>query len=134
MYLNKSEVTEELVDNIYRPMCDSGAEETFIRLSQMPKNELISIEALLEKLNHPLFLIWGKHDILIPNVQNIRRQYTQTYPSALDTYIEAGHCPHDDAPQIVNRLVKLWLLNNMVLPNILCQTEIGVQIEKAGRE
>jgi pimeloyl-ACP methyl ester carboxylesterase len=113
IYSNESEVTEELVNNIYRPFCDVGAAKTFYRLSRISKGDLISVDILLKELNHPLFLIWGKHDNLLPDIQSTRRKYTRIYPLAVDVCIEAGHCPHDDASQIVNRLIEQWL-NSLV--------------------
>jgi pimeloyl-ACP methyl ester carboxylesterase len=107
VYVNPSEVTEELVENLYRPSCDKGAATTFARLFRSPKGE--PVDSLLEKLQHPLLVIWGEKDPWIGNAQARGAKFEQYYPAAITHYINAGHCPHDDAPGLVNPLMRDWL-------------------------
>jgi pimeloyl-ACP methyl ester carboxylesterase len=107
VYVNQAEVTEELVENIYRPSCDHGAATTFVRLFQSPKGE--PVDTLLAQLQHPLLIIWGEKDPWIGNAQVKGAKFKQYYPNLQEAYINAGHCPHDDAPQIVNELIRSWL-------------------------
>jgi pimeloyl-ACP methyl ester carboxylesterase len=112
VYVNQSEVTEELVENIYRPSCDPGAAKTFARLFRSPKGE--PANTLLEKLQNPLLVIWGEKDPWIGNAQARGAKFKQYYPSLQEAYIDAGHCPHDDAPQVVNDLVRSWLRSQVL--------------------
>jgi pimeloyl-ACP methyl ester carboxylesterase len=107
VYVNQSEVTEELIEDIYRPACDPGAATTFSRLFQSPKGE--SVDALLNKLQHPLWIIWGERDPWIGDARARGAKYEQFYPQAQSAYINAGHCPHDDDPKAVNQLIRSWL-------------------------
>jgi pimeloyl-ACP methyl ester carboxylesterase len=107
VYVNQSEVTEELIENIYRPSCDPGAATTFARLFRSPKGE--PADTLLAKLQHPLLIIWGEKDPWIGDAKVRGAKFKQYYPSLEEAYINAGHCPHDDAPQAVNQLMRSWL-------------------------
>jgi pimeloyl-ACP methyl ester carboxylesterase len=109
VYVNQAEVTEELVDDVYRPSCDPGAARTFARLFRSPRGE--SADSLLKKLQNPLLIIWGEKDPWIGDARARGAKFTQFYPAAQEAYINAGHCPHDDAPEIVNQLVRSWMNN-----------------------
>jgi pimeloyl-ACP methyl ester carboxylesterase len=109
VYVNQTAVTDELVDDIYRPSCDPGAARTFARLFRSPRGE--SADSLLKKLQNPLFLIWGEGDPWIGDARARGAKFVQFYPAAQESYINAGHCPHDDAPEIVNELIRSWMNN-----------------------
>lgn len=58
----------------------------------------------------PIFLIWGKHDITIPFVENrIVRDATKADFLAVDS---AAHLPHLEWPDIVNPAIEAFLLNS----------------------
>ncbi len=109
VYVNQAEVTDELVDDIYRPACDPGAAKTFARLFRSPKGE--PADSLLQKLQHPLLIIWGEKDPWIGDARARGAKFMQYYPTAQEVYINAGHCPHDDDPQQVNELIRSWMLS-----------------------
>jgi pimeloyl-ACP methyl ester carboxylesterase len=107
VYVNQAEVTDELVDDIYRPSCDPGAATTFARLFRSPKGE--PTDSLLAKLQHPLLIIWGEKDPWIGDAKVRGAKFAKFYPGAESVYINAGHCPHDDAPVVVNELIRSWM-------------------------
>jgi pimeloyl-ACP methyl ester carboxylesterase len=107
VYVNQDAVTEELVDDIYRPSCDPGAATTFARLFRSPKGE--TVDALLGRLQRPLLVIWGEKDPWVADAQARGAQYAKYYPTTETRYINAGHCPHDDAPDLVNPLIAEWM-------------------------
>jgi pimeloyl-ACP methyl ester carboxylesterase len=107
VYVNQAEVTDELVENIYRPSCEPGAAKTFARLFRSPKGE--PADLLLAKLQNPLLIIWGEKDPWIGDARARGAKFKQYYPSLEEAYINAGHCPHDDAPTVVNDLIRSWL-------------------------
>jgi pimeloyl-ACP methyl ester carboxylesterase len=108
VYVNQAEVTDELVDDIYRPSCDPGAATTFARLFRSPKGE--PADTLLKKLQQPLLIIWGEQDPWIGDAHTRGAKFEQFYPATQTAYINAGHCPHDDAPEVVNELIRSWMI------------------------
>jgi pimeloyl-ACP methyl ester carboxylesterase len=107
VYVNQDEVTDELVDDIYRPSCDEGASKVFSLVFRSPKGK--PMDALLETMTQPLYIIWGEKDPWIGDPVVRGDRFTTHYPSVQQAYINAGHCPHDDAPAEVNRLILEWL-------------------------
>jgi pimeloyl-ACP methyl ester carboxylesterase len=108
VYVNKSEVTDELVEDIYRPSLDEGASKVFSLVFRSPKGQ--PMDALLETMTKPLYIIWGEKDPWIGDPIQRGQRFTKYYPSTVQTYINAGHCPHDDAPIEVNQLIREWLM------------------------
>ena len=63
---------------------------------------------LLGRLEHPMLLIWGERDILVPlqvgwQCQRFRKDL------ALTVITDSGHCPHDERPDVFNAVVIAWL-------------------------
>lgn len=113
VYIDKSAVTDQLVDEIYRPSCDLGAPDVFASVFKTPQGE--KVDVLLSQLNVPLLLLWGaldpwmKYEERSPKFRENARQLTE-YKLA------AGHCPHDEIPDQVNQLIKEWVLGKIMLP------------------
>ncbi|MGC1305814.1 MAG: alpha/beta fold hydrolase [Phormidesmis sp.] len=105
-YGRKDEVTDELVSLLLEPAFDQGAVEVFlafIRYSQGPIPE-----DLLPQLTCPTLMVWGKEDPWEPVA--LARAYADY--SAVEDFIElegVGHCPQDEAPELVNPLLVNWL-------------------------
>ncbi len=112
VYLDKSAVTDQLVEDIYRPSCDPGAAEVFASVFKTPQGEKVDI--LLSRLSCPLLLIWGEGDPWM-NVRQRATKFRQYYPKLDEHYLQAGHCPHDEVPDQVNRLIKDWIVQNFPL-------------------
>ena len=108
VYYNKEAVTEQLVNDIYRPSCDVGAAQVFASVFKTPQGE--TVDNLLQNLPHPLLMLWGEKDPWM-KAQQRGEKYRQYYPNLTEYYLEAGHCPHDEIPDKVNHLIKNWVLN-----------------------
>ena len=108
VYFNQAAVTETLVQDIYRPSCDVGAAQVFASVFKNPQGE--TVDQLLQQLTHPLLMLWGSQDPWM-NVQQRSEKYRQYYPNLTEHYLEAGHCPHDEIPDVVNRLISKWVLS-----------------------
>ena len=108
VYYNKEAVTEQLVKDIYRPSCDVGAAQVFASVFKTPQGE--TVDNLLQKLSHPLLMLWGEKDPWM-NAQERGKKYRKYYPNLTEHYLEAGHCPHDEIPEQVNRLIKDWMMS-----------------------
>jgi pimeloyl-ACP methyl ester carboxylesterase len=108
VYLDKSAITDELVEDIYRPSCDTGAAKVFASVFKSPRGE--KIDVLLNQLTCPLLLLWGEGDPWM-NARERGAQFRQHYPQLMEHYLQAGHCPHDEVPDQVNALLREWVLN-----------------------
>ena len=105
VYRNREAVTEELVDILYQPSCDPGAQEVFASVLTAPPGP--TPQKLLPKLQHPLLVLWGEEDPWTPiKVAGI---YKQLPDSKFYSIPHAGHCPHDEKPKLVNELILNWL-------------------------
>lgn len=106
VYLDKSAVTDELVEDIYRPSCDPGAMAVFASVFKSPQGE--KVDALLRQVTCPLLAIWGEGDPWM-NARARGVKFREHYPSLTEHYLHAGHCPHDEVPDQVDALIREWL-------------------------
>ncbi len=106
VYLDKSAITDELVEDIRRPSCDPGAAKVFASVFKSRQGE--RVDALLQKLTCPLLMLWGEGDPWM-NCREKGAKFKEYYPSLTEHYLQAGHCPHDEVPDQVNGLIREWL-------------------------
>lgn len=107
VYVNQAAITDRLVEEIYRPSCDPGAAQVFASVFKTPQGE--AIDQLLERLTSPLLVLWGEHDPWM-KAQERGERFRQFYPQLTEHYLNSGHCPHDDTPELVNPLLRDWLI------------------------
>ncbi|MEL7355871.1 MAG: alpha/beta fold hydrolase [Cyanobacteria bacterium J06560_6] len=111
VYVNKEEVTEQLVEDVFRPATDPEAPAAFAALFKAERGEYV--DKLLGEMTCPLLLIWGDEDPWMDTYS--RGALFQKYYTQLEEHhINAGHCPHDDAPVEVNALLREWVLDTVV--------------------
>ncbi|NEQ29781.1 MAG: alpha/beta fold hydrolase [Leptolyngbya sp. SIO4C5] len=112
VYRNRAAITEELVDMLYQPSCDPGAQKVFASIVTAPPGP--KPEDLLPQIQQPLLVLWGENDPWTPiKGAEIYRQLSQddsrqprvTFQSIPQT----GHCPHDERPEVVNPAILSWL-------------------------
>jgi pimeloyl-ACP methyl ester carboxylesterase len=110
VYLDQSAVTEQLIEDIYRPSCDKGAVDVFASVFKTPQGEKVDI--LLQQITCPLLAIWGEGD---PWMKSKERgaKFRQHAANLTEYYIQAGHCPHDEVPEQVNALIGDWILESV---------------------
>lgn len=108
VYLDKSAITDQLVEEIYRPSCDPGAAEVFASVFSTPQGE--KVDVLLRKLTCPLLLLWGEADPWM-NARERSPKFRQYNPQLQEYFLRAGHCPHDEVPEQVNQLLRSWVLS-----------------------
>ena len=107
VYFDPNAVTDQLVEDIYRPSCDRGAADVFNAVFKTPQGE--KVDVLLGKMQCPLLLLWGERDPWI-KAREKGAQFRQYYPQVTEHYLQAGHCPHDEVPDQVNDLITDWIL------------------------
>jgi pimeloyl-ACP methyl ester carboxylesterase len=108
VYLDQSAITDQLVEEIYRPSCDAGAHKVFASVFKSPQGE--KIDVLLEQLTCPLLLLWGEADPWM-RAKERGAKFRQYYPQLTEHYLKAGHCPHDEVPEQVNAILRSWVLS-----------------------
>jgi pimeloyl-ACP methyl ester carboxylesterase len=105
-YHRPEAVSEELIDILMAPAADVGAADVFLKFTAYSWGPLP--EDLLLQLTCPAIAIWGAADPWEPialgrelmNVPNV------------DEFVElpnVGHCPQDEAPELVNSILSSWI-------------------------
>ena len=107
VYLDRSAVSDRLVEEIYRPSCDRGALQVFAAVFKSPPGA--KVDELLQQMSCPLLLIWGEGDPWM-NGRQKSAQFRKYYPDLTEHFVRAGHCPHDEVPEQVNSLIRSWVL------------------------
>ncbi|WP_254427993.1 alpha/beta fold hydrolase [Synechococcus sp. WH 8101] len=102
-YPSGAHVDEELVDLLYRPSRRPGAAEAFRGFINLFNDHLAP--DLLAQLDLPVHLIWGEADPWEPVTE--ARAWAGRFPCirSLQILPGVGHCPHDEAPELVNPLL-----------------------------
>ncbi|GAB4228168.1 MAG: alpha/beta fold hydrolase [Stanieria sp.] len=110
VYRDRNAVTDELVEMLYTPSCDPNAHQVFASVLTAPAGP--KPQDLLPKLQHPLLILWGEDDPWTPiKGAKIYQDLTSTNSQVEFHAIPgAGHCPHDEKPEVVNELLLNWLV------------------------
>ncbi len=106
VYLDPSAVTDQLVEEIYRPSCDPGASKVFASVFKSPQGD--KVDVLLQQLTRPLLLIWGEGDPWM-NSRERSVKFHEHYPNLTEYFLKAGHCPHDEVPDQVDNIIRSWV-------------------------
>jgi pimeloyl-ACP methyl ester carboxylesterase len=109
-YANPDRVTDDLIDLFLTPAQEREAPAAFVKIMQgmTSSNFSPNIRKLLPKLQIPMLLLWGCEDRMIPpGTANI---LTKLNPLLELVNLEAaGHCAHDEVPDVVNEKIRTWL-------------------------
>lgn len=75
-----------------------------------------TLNSVLGRLSCPLLLLWGDLDPWVgPAKANRIKEF---YPNTTLVNLQAGHCPHDEVPDLVNGALLNWLSSLKVQPAI----------------
>lgn len=105
-YPRAEAVTDELVELILEPSRDPGAVGVFVAFTGYSQGPLA--EDLLPQLQCPTIILWGEADPWEPLA--LGRAFGD-FPT-VDRFIVLpglGHCPQDEAPEVVNPILLAWL-------------------------
>ncbi len=111
-YAQPTAITDELIDILAEPPQDRGSAQAFARIFSAVTDPRHSphIKTVLPTLTVPMLLIWGQQDRMIPKQFARPSQYGEYNPKLQLVELEnAGHCPHDECPEQVNRVILDWL-------------------------
>ena len=105
-YRRSEAVTDELVDMLMKPATDSGAADVFLAFTGYSQGPLP--EDLLPRLSCPTILLWGTEDPWEPVAMGKELANFSTVEKFIP--LEGlGHCPQDEAPEIVNPILQEWI-------------------------
>ena len=99
-------VTDELVNYLLAPASEPEAADVFLAFTAYSQGPLP--EDLFPRLSCPAIVLWGNADPWEPIA--LGRAF-EAYP-AVEQFIELdglGHCPQDEAPEIVNPILTTWI-------------------------
>jgi pimeloyl-ACP methyl ester carboxylesterase len=105
-YHQPAAVTEELIDILMAPAKDPGAADVFLTFTAYSCGPLP--EDLLPLLSCPAIAIWGAADPWEP----ISLGRALMSVSTVWEFVElpaVGHCPQDEAPELINSLLENWI-------------------------
>ncbi|MEO0376554.1 MAG: alpha/beta fold hydrolase [Cyanobacteria bacterium P01_A01_bin.17] len=105
VYKDKTAITDQLVEDIRRPSLDKGALQVFSAVFKSPPGR--TLDVLLTDLEQPLFLLWGAADPWMTPAKT--ETFREFYPGAELELLDAGHCPHDERPELVNAAMDRWI-------------------------
>ena len=105
-YKRPEAVTDELVNYLLAPASEPEAADVFLAFTAYSQGPLP--EDLFPRLSCPAIVLWGNADPWEPIA--LGRAF-ESYP-AVEQFIELdglGHCPQDEAPEIVNPILTTWI-------------------------
>lgn len=105
-YRRSDAVTDELIEMLMRPARDSGAADVFLAFTRYSQGPLP--EDLLAVLPCATIILWGSDDPWEPIA--LGQDFTRF--AAVREFIPLpglGHCPQDEAPDVVNPILRDWL-------------------------
>ncbi|XP_010531046.1 PREDICTED: pheophytinase, chloroplastic [Tarenaya hassleriana] len=109
VYINTANVDDYLVESISKPATDPNAGEVYYRLMTrfMMNQSKYTLDSVLSKMTCPLLLLWGDLDPWVGPAKAERIK--EFYPNTSVVHLQAGHCPHDEIPEAVNKALLDWL-------------------------
>jgi pimeloyl-ACP methyl ester carboxylesterase len=105
-YRRPEAVTDELIQILMKPAQDPGAAGVFLAFTAYSQGPLP--EELLPQLTCPTILLWGTEDPWEPIAMGEKLGKIST----VDRFIPLlglGHCPQDEAPEVVNPILLEWI-------------------------
>ncbi|AFZ34169.1 alpha/beta hydrolase fold protein [Stanieria cyanosphaera PCC 7437] len=105
-YRRPEAVSDELIEMLMKPATEVGAADVFCAFTRYSQGPLP--EDLLPRLNCPTILLWGTEDPWEPIA--LGRELAN-FP-AVEQFIPLeglGHCPQDEAPEVVNPILQDWI-------------------------
>ncbi|KMZ59898.1 Hydrolase, alpha/beta fold family protein [Zostera marina] len=109
-YYDTTKVTDELVEKILQPGLQPGAAEVFLEFICYSDGPLP--EELLPQMKCPILIGWGDKDPWEPI--ELGKAYGN-FDTVEDFVVlpNVGHCPQDEAPDIVNPLVEAFVARHI---------------------
>ncbi|CAN0917241.1 Pheophytinase, chloroplastic [Linum grandiflorum] len=112
VYADHSTDADEVISRIVEISKHPAAAASFTSIMFAPRAQLSFEEALssCKKSNVPICLVYGREDPWVKPMWGhlVKRQIPEAPYYELSP---AGHCPHDEVPEVVNYLLRGWIKN-----------------------
>lgn len=82
----------------------------------MSNQKKYTLDSVLSQLSCPLLLVWGDLDPWVGPAKALRIK--EFYPDTSVVNLQAGHCPHDEVPELVNEALLEWLSTITPTPSL----------------
>jgi len=110
VYVDDATLDDELVMNIRRPTDHPVASSTFASVLWSPKPKVSYNDALksVREAGVPVALVYGRDDPWVTPLwgQRLKRRVPG---AAYYEVTNCGHCPHHEAPEVINEIIKGWI-------------------------
>lgn len=107
-YASSEGITDELIEILSVPARDPGAVKALRSMVRTSKVTDYRARSILPTLTIPMLLFWGKQDKFVP--PSLAAFCVKLNQKLELVEIEnAGHCPHDERPEEVNRKILSWI-------------------------
>jgi len=103
-YPSGNNINKQLINILFKPTQEEGAPEAFRGFINLFDDYLAP--DLLKHITHPVHLIWGEKDPWEPIKEAQKWFETFECIKSLEVVPNAGHCPHDEMPEIVNPIIE----------------------------
>ena len=113
-YPSGANIDDELVNMLFQPTQRDGAAEAFRGFINLFDDYLAP--QLMEGLTVPVDLIWGEQDPWEPIAEARHWAKTLSCIRSIEVIPNAGHCPHDEAPEPMNAALKRILQQQAEAP------------------
>jgi pimeloyl-ACP methyl ester carboxylesterase len=104
LYANPDVVNEEVIEH-YRSCFFDDANREIVFAVTKAFYDFIMSDDMSRRIAQPTLLLWGERDTFVPPMRG--RQLEKVMPNArLEVIEKASHCPQEDQPETVNRLIR----------------------------
>ena len=111
--VNNLNIDQELVQSIQTPALDPNAAEVFYRvIAKNGSGPQAYVDDILQSMSCPVLLCWGEQDPWIKSAtaDRMERLHASFHDGSSGRWmkrisIDAGHCPHDENPDDVNKAI-----------------------------
>ncbi len=107
-YACSEAITDELITFIHQPAQEPGAVDVFLAFIQYAQGPLP--EELLLQIACPALILWGAADPWEP-IDQARKLADCPAVEGFIPLEGVGHCPQDEAPEVVNPILQRWILD-----------------------
>ena len=103
-YADADQVTDELVDVLLTPLLGDGAADVVFDTLSYSAGPLPEQQLQDPRLTAPVSVVWGEDDPWTPRERVLALDRFERVERVVPL-AGVGHCPHDEAPQLVNPIL-----------------------------
>jgi pimeloyl-ACP methyl ester carboxylesterase len=105
-YGDPSRITDDAIVFRSQMMRVRGAHDALVSMTKSKPDA--DVHHHMSNVNVPVLIVWGKRDRVLP-AAHAARHYRDLPNARLEWIDSAGHLPHEEEPEAVNRLVQEFL-------------------------